>query len=240
MRSRIPTGHRANRLLAALEAEDYAYLEPYLETVELPQGKVLYEPGEMVYHVYFPQDACVSLVNVLEDGVTVEVAMFGREAAFGFVSELATGKAFGRYVVQIAGGASRISIQRLHDVVEARPRIRSILWAFAEALILQTFQMITCNAVHSVEARCCRWILSIHDRLGHDTLPLTHEFLASMLGVQRSTVSVVTRALQSAGLIVQGRGAITITDRDGLERAACECYWKIRKGFEQLLPNSFI
>lgn len=237
MKRRKPTGHRANRLLAALKAEDYAYLEPYLETVELSQGRVLYEPGEMVPHAYFPQDACVSLINVLEDGGSVEVAMFGREAAFGFVSELTSGKAFGRYVVQVAGTASRINVQRMHYIVYSRPRVRSIVRAFAEALILQTFQMITCNAVHSVEARCCRWILSMHDQLDQDTLPLTHEFLASMLGVQRSTVSVVTRSLRSAGLIVQGRGTITITDRAGLERTTCECYGKIKRSFEQLLPS---
>lgn len=234
-----PPDHRANRLLAALGPEDYAYLEQHLETVEMPQGKVLYEPGEAVHHVYFPHDACVSLVNVLEDGTSIEVAMFGREAAFGFVSELATGISFGRYIVQIGGGSSRISLGRLHEAINSRPRIRYLMRAFAEVLMIQTFQMVTCNAVHGVEARCCRWILSTHDRLDRDTLPLTHEFLAEMLGVQRSTVSLVTRSLQAAGLITQGRGVITIMDRNGLENAACECYGKIRRCIQNLLPNTF-
>jgi CRP-like cAMP-binding protein len=236
---KAPPDHRANRLLAALEPDDYAHLEPHLEVIEVSQGRVLYEPDEIVQHAYFPHDACVSLVNVLEDGASVEVAMFGREAAFGFVSELATGTAFGRYIVQISGTVSRISVGRLHEAIDTRPRIRQLIRAFAEALIIQTFQMVTCNAVHSVEARCCRWILSTHDRLDQDVLPLTHEFLAEMLGVQRSTVSVVTRALQASGLITQGRGVITVTNRAGLEQATCECYGKIRRKFQVLLPNTF-
>ena len=237
--SRTAPDHPANRLLAALEPEDYAYLEPHLEVVDLPQGKVLYEPGETVHHAYFPHDSVVSLVNVLEDGGSVEVAMFGREAAFGFVSELATGTAFGRYIVQVGGTSSRINVGRLHEAVNSRPHIRYQIKAFAEALLIQTFQMVTCNAVHGVEARCCRWILSTHDRMDQDTLPLTHEFLAEMLGVQRSTVSVVTRTLQAAGLINQGRGVITVMDRAGLEKATCECYGKIRSSFQRLLPNTF-
>jgi hypothetical protein len=111
---------------------------------------------------------------------------------------------------------------------------------YGEALLAQTFQTLACNTVHAVEARCCRWILSMHDRADQDTLPLTHEFLAEMLGVQRSTVSVVARALQTAGLIRQSRGGITITDRAGLEDAACECYGKIRSVYQRLLPRTYL
>jgi CRP-like cAMP-binding protein len=105
-------------------------------------------------------------------------------------------------------------------------------------LLSQVFQSVACNAVHSVDARCCRWILSTHDRMDSDTLPLTHEFLAEMPGVQRSTVSIITRTLQTAGLITQSRGVITVTDRLGLEVAACECYGVIRRNFERLLPKT--
>jgi CRP-like cAMP-binding protein len=119
------------------------------------------------------------------------------------------------------------------------PKIRQLVLNFTEALLTQTLQAVACNAVHSVEARCCRWILSTRDRFDNDALPLTHEILAQTLGVQRSTVSSITRALQVAGLISQGRGVITITDREGLEETACECYRTIRGRFERLLPGTF-
>jgi CRP-like cAMP-binding protein len=176
----------------------------------------------------------------MEDGDSVEMAVFGREALFGFVSAMVSRQSFGRYIVQISGTASRIPVDRLHDVVSTHPSVRLLFLRFTEALLAQTFQTVACNAVHSVEARCCRWILSMHDRLDQDTLPLTHEFLAEMLGVQRSTVSLVTRTLQTAGLISQRRGFITVTDRAGLEDTTCECYDKIRRNFERLLPGTYI
>ena len=116
--------------------------------------------------------------------------------------------------------------------------MRQLIRNYGEVLLSQTFQILTCNAVHPVEARCCRWILMMHDRAEQDTLPLTHEFLAEMLGVQRSTVSVVTRTLQTAGLIQQGRGSITVTDRAGLEETVCECYDRICRIYQRLLPSS--
>jgi CRP-like cAMP-binding protein len=216
-----PAGHRVNRILAALDPEDYALIEPHLEFVELTRGKVL------------------SLVTVMEDGDSVEMAVFGREALLGFVSAMVSRQSFGRYIVQISGTASRVPVDRLHEVVATRPSMRLLFLRFTEALLAQTFQTVACNAVHSVEARCCRWILSMHDRLDQDTLPLTHEFLAEMLGVQRSTVSLVTRTLQTAGLISQRRGFITVTDRAGLEDTTCECYDKIRRNFERLLPGTY-
>lgn len=231
--------HRANRLLAALEPEDFMWLEPHLEVVAVPRGKIIYEAGEIIRHTYFPHDTIVSLVTVLKDGGSVEMAVFGREAMFGLVSALVTRQSFGRYVAQLSGTASRINIERMHEAVSARPGIRQLLLRFTEALLAQTFQTVACNAVHSVETRCCRWILSMHDRMDQDTLPLTHEFLAEMLGVQRSTVSTVTRTLQEAGLISQRRGTIIVVDRPGLEEAACECYGTIRRSFERLLPHTY-
>ena len=117
--------------------------------------------------------------------------------------------------------------------------MRQLIRNYGEVLLSQTFQILTCNAVHPVEARCCRWILMMHDRAEQDTLPLTHEFLAEMLGVQRSTVSVVTRALQTAGLIQQGRGSITVTDRTGLEETVCECYGRIRRLYQRVMPGRY-
>jgi CRP-like cAMP-binding protein len=233
------TGHQANRLLAALDQADFARLAPFLEPVELPQGKVLYETGETIHHAYFPHDCIVSLVTVLEDGDTVETAMFGREGVLGFSSALVTRQSFGRYVVQLPGMASRIPVARLGEAFDTSPAVRGLLLRFTEALLAQTFQTVACNAVHTVEARCCRWILSTRDRVSGDALPLTHEFLAEMLGVQRSTVSLVTKAFHLAGLISQGRGVIMITDRPGLEEVACECYGTIRRSFERLLPHTY-
>jgi CRP-like cAMP-binding protein len=233
------TDHRTNRLLAALEPDDLAALRPHLEIVHLTRGEVLYDVGDPLRFSYFPHDAIVSLVNVMEDGGSVEVAVFGREGVFGLLAEIATREAFGRYIVQISGTASRVAFERLNEIRNVRPKLRQLITNYGQALLAHTFQSVSCNAVHPVEARCCRWILAMHDRADGDTLPLTHEFLAEMLGVQRSSVSVVTRTLQTAGLIQQSRGSITVTDRVGLEEVACECYGKIRRIYERLLPGTY-
>jgi CRP-like cAMP-binding protein len=232
--------HRTNRLLAAMDADDFVRLEPHLKLVDLPRGQVLYENGEIIRHAHFPHDAVVSLAAVMEDGHPVEMAVFGREAVFGLVSAFISRASLGRYVVEIPGTASRIAIERLNEAVEASPALRQLIRLYVEALLAQTFQTVACNTVHSVEARCCRWILSAHDRVDQDTLPLTHEVLAQTLGVHRSTVSIVARTLQRAGLITQSRGVITVADRAGLEEAACECYRIIRGHFSRLLPGTYV
>ncbi|QRM29990.1 Crp/Fnr family transcriptional regulator [Microvirga sp. VF16] len=228
-----------NQLLAAVAPEDFVLLKPHLELVELRREQVLYEAGEIVRDVYFPHEAVISLVNILEDGGTAEVAVFGRGSAMGLLSGIVTREAFGRYVVQIAGTASRISIERLDEARSARPKLQRLMMGYTEVLLAHTFQLLTCNAVHPVEARCCRWLLMLRQQLQQDTLPLTHEFLAEMLGVQRSTVSVVIRTLQTAGLIRQNRGSITVTDWEGLEETACECYGRVMDLYRRLLrPTS--
>jgi CRP-like cAMP-binding protein len=231
--------HRSNRLLAAMELDDFARLQPDLETFDLPRGRILYESGEAIRYAYFPHDAVISLVAVMSDGVSVEMGLFGRESVFGLISAYISGESLGRYIVQIPGAASRIAADSLKQAVDASTALRDLLRNYVEALLAQSFQSVACNAVHSVDTRCCRWILSTHDRVGRNTLPLTHEFLAEMLGVQRSSVSIVARTLQSAGLISQSRGVITVTDRAGLEDAACECYGVIRRNFERLLPKTY-
>jgi CRP-like cAMP-binding protein len=231
--------HRTNRLLAALEPDDFACLEPYLETIILPAGTVLYEAGEPLRHAYFPHDSVVALVAVMQDGRSAEMAVIGREAVVGFISAMASRQSFGRYIIQTPGTACRIDLDRLHEVATRRPQVCQLLVRAAEAVMARVLQNVACNAIHSVEARCCRWILSIHDRLDQDTVPLTHESLGEMLGVQRSTVSTVTRALQEAGLIRQRRGMITVTDRAGLEAESCECYGTVRRSFERLLPHTY-
>jgi CRP-like cAMP-binding protein len=231
--------HRANRLLAALEPDDFAALEPHLHGVWLQQDQVLYEAGDPLRHAYFPHNTVVSLVAVLKDGRSAEMAVYGREGGLGLVSAVTASPSFGRYVVQASGTASRIELERLHEVIGTRPKVRQLVLRFSEAMMARVLQNVACNAVHSVEARTCRWILSLHDRLDRDTVPLTHEFLADMLGVQRTTVSSITRSLQEAGFIKQGRGVITVTDRAGLEGASCECYGTVRRTFERLLPHTY-
>ncbi|WP_134495742.1 Crp/Fnr family transcriptional regulator [Microvirga pakistanensis] len=235
----LPRDHRANRFIAALEPGDFAILEPYLEVVDLPRGRVLYDTGDTIRHAYFPHDAIISLVGAMEDGRLVEVALFGREGFCGYLGHLINDEAFGRYVVQIPGSGSRVELRHLHEAIRSRSTLRRQVFGYSDALLAQAFQTVACNAIHSVEARCCRWLLSTHDRVDHDALPLTHEFLAEMLGVQRSTVSAILRTLQATGLITQQRGGIVVTDRLGLEQAACECYSRIRYHFEKLLPGTY-
>jgi CRP-like cAMP-binding protein len=231
--------HRANRLLAALEPADFAVLEPHLEIVDLRKRTVLYEVGEPIRHTYFLHDAIVSLVEDMEDGRVAEVALFGREGVFGLLSTFISGEALGRYVVLVSGTASRIPTERMHWVLVLRSRLRRMVAAFNEALLAQVFQAVACNALHPVEARCCRWLLNTHDRMDQDILPLAHEMLAEMLGVQRSTVSTVLRALQTDGLIEQRRGGIVVVNRAGLEQATCECYRKVRLRVERVLPGTY-
>ena len=206
--------HRANRLLAALDPEDFASIESSLKLVDLPLGKVLYEPGDMIVDVYFPHQAVVSLVAVLSDGSTAGSRDVRREGVVGVISAIVSRETFGRYVVQVPGTASRLSFDQAQKVFDQSPSGRSGAPPIHRGVDGQSLQTVACNALHGVEARCCRWLLTTQDRITRDTLPLTHEFLAEMLGVQRPTVSLVTRRLQSAGLIKQGRGVVTVLDRE--------------------------
>jgi CRP-like cAMP-binding protein len=235
--ARKSKSHRSNRLLAALDPDDFAYLEPHLEIVALRRNTVIYETGDFIRHTYFPHDAIVSLVNVLEDGRTVEVANFGCEGMFGLLSALVTRESFGRYIVHVSGTASRIPFERVNEARITRQNVSHIIMRYGEALLARTFQILSCNAAHSVEERCCGWILTMQDRVNQEVVPLTHEFLAELLSVQRSTLSAVLGRLQSQGLIGQRRGAIAVLHRHGLEEAACECHESIRQAFSRLLPH---
>jgi CRP-like cAMP-binding protein len=230
--------NRANRLLNALEPDDFAYLEPHLKIVHLQQRQVLSETGDTLRHAYFPHDTVISLVAVMADGSSAEMALYGREGVSGLIASGIARQSFGRYIAQISGTASQIHIDTLHEVLRVRPNIQRLMRHFTEATMARVLQSVACNAIHSVEARCCRFILTIHDRVDGDTLPITHEFLAERLGVQRSTVSPVMGKLHANGLIRQGRGGITVTDASGLEEGACECYRIIYDTFERLLPYS--
>jgi CRP-like cAMP-binding protein len=231
--------YRANRLLFAMQPDDLAYLVPHLEIISFRKGQVIYEAGETMNHAYFPHDTVISLMAAMEDGSTAEVAICGREGVMGLIPAAVTRRSFGNYVVQMMGTASRISFEQMQMAVGARPGISHLMQNFAEAMQVSILQSVACNAIHSVESRMCRWVLSTYHRTNQTVLPLTHETLAERLGVQRSTVSAIMGKLQAGGLINQVRGGIVITDSNKLEQTACECYRKLRATFERLLPHTF-
>jgi CRP-like cAMP-binding protein len=229
---------QANRLLAALAPRDFAILEPHLERVELARGRVLFEPGDDVVTTYFPcRRTMTSLLVVTRDGREVEAATIGREGAVGGIVSEGHKPAFGRAVVQIGGEALCIPTSHLELAKSGSPRFGDLFSRYADALLAQMMQSVACNALHSVEARACRWLLATQDRAGDSVIQLTQESFAEMLGVQRTTVTAVTGALAARGLIRTLRGRVEIVDRPGLERAACECHRAVEDHFARLLPE---
>jgi CRP-like cAMP-binding protein len=229
---------RANRLLAALSPRDFAVLEPHLELVDLPRGKVLFEPGDDVVTTYFPcHRTMVSLLIVTRDGREVEAATIGREGAVGGIVSEGHKPAFGRAMVQIGGEALAIPTSHLEAAKTGSPRFGDLFSRYADALLAQMMQSVACNALHRTEERCARWLLATQDRAGDRMIQLTQEALAEMLGVQRTTVTAVTGVLQERGLIRTHRGRVEVLDRAGLERAACECYRAVEDHFARLLPE---
>jgi CRP-like cAMP-binding protein len=229
--------HGKNGLLAAFNSDEWEQLHPALDIVQLERKAVLYEAGKPVEQIYFPHNAVVSLVAVMQDGRVAETGTVGREGFTG--SETILGNddtANSRCLVQVAGMASKVPLSTLRAFIDERPHARQLLLAYTRALLAQVLQSVACNATHSVEQRCARWLLMTHDRAATDTFELTQEFLAVMLSVRRASVNVVGNSFQKAGLIRYSRGKITILDRAGLEAASCECYGIIRRVFAQLLP----
>jgi CRP-like cAMP-binding protein len=174
--------HRANKLLAALAPDDFACLEPHLEIVKLRHGQVLCEVGEPLRDAYFPHNVIISLMAVMKNGRCAEMSIFGREGVTGLTAAAITNQAFGRYVVQLTGTASRITVGKLHEVIGARPNIQRLMRCFMEALMSHVLQNVACNAIHSVEARCARLILSTRHQVTQEIMPLTHEFGQTVWG----------------------------------------------------------
>ncbi|MFN4176579.1 Crp/Fnr family transcriptional regulator [Phenylobacterium sp.] len=226
-----------NRLLEALPFEDYALLSPHLTHVELERGRLLYDPGDRIDTVYFPHDGVISLMTLMDNGAAIESATIGPEGALGLMAAVAPRQSLSRAIVQTPLRAGRIGAERLHEAWEKSARLRDLVDKHTEALFGHAIQSVACNALHSVEARFCRWLLTCHDRISSDTMALTQEFLADMLGVQRTTVTAVARSLQEKGLIRYRRGVVDILDRAGLEALTCECYGVIRRTYQRLLPR---
>jgi CRP-like cAMP-binding protein len=209
---------------------------PYLTHVDLERGRLLYDPGDPIDAVYFPHDGVISLMTLMENGAAIESATIGREGALGLMAAVAPRTSLSRAIVQTPCRAARIGANQLHEAWEKSARIKELIDRHTEALFGHATQSVACNALHSVEARFCRWLLTCHDRISTDTIALTQEFLADMLGVQRTTVTAVARALQEKGYIRYRRGVVDIIDRGGLEAISCECYHVVRDNYERLLP----
>ena len=223
-----------NRLLAALPHDALSCLRPHLKPVSLARGRVLCEADEPLERIYFVEVGAVSLVTVFENGTTAEMATVGSEGMVGIGILLGGEHALGRYVVPVSGFAHAIEASRLRSALRVSPELRAACETYAQAFVAHLLQNVACNAAHRVEQRCARWLLMCADQTENDTFELTQEYLAEMLGVRRSTVTVVAGTLQQAGLINYRRGTITILDRRRLEAAACECYRIIRDRYERL------
>lgn len=226
-----------NRLLEALPAADHALIAPHLVSVDIERGRLLYDPGDRIDTVYFPIDGVISLMTLMENGAAIESATIGREGALGLMAAVAPRQSLSRAIVQTPTRALRMGAAQLHDAWEKSPPLRDLIDRHNEALFGHTIQSVACNALHSVESRFCRWLLTCHDRISSDTVALTQEFLADMLGVQRTTVTAVARSLQEKGAIRYRRGVVDIMDRGILEQLTCECYGVITKTYERLLPE---
>jgi CRP-like cAMP-binding protein len=214
----------ANQLLASLPAEAFGRIQPLLESVPLPLKRTLYKPGEIVDYVYFPAGGFVSVVTVLADGRMVEVATIGNEGMVGISAVAAGHREPTLTMVQMESEGHRLLAEDFRREIDRRGALHDVVSRFSHALMGMIMQSTACNALHNVEQRLARWLLTAHDRVGKDQFPLTQEFLAMMLGAARPTVTIVAGTLQRAGLITYRRGQITIVDREALEEASCECY----------------
>jgi CRP-like cAMP-binding protein len=235
-----PARVRGNRLIAALQLlapAEAEWVASQTESVELDIGDVVAGAGEPFRHVYFPETSVFSVISRMADGGAVEVGTVGNEGMAGVAVFLDAAASVNETVAQLPGTASRIESARFVDGAATRPELRRLLNRYTEAYLTQVAQTAACNRLHGIEARCARWLLMTHDRVGHaERFPLTQEYLAIMLGVRRSGVSLAAGALRDSGLIRYSRGAIRVVDRAGLEQSACECYGIVRRQFDRLLP----
>jgi CRP-like cAMP-binding protein len=217
------SGVEGNRLLAALPAADFELLAPYLDRAPFDQGSVLHEPGQSITHAYFLESGLVSLLAVLPDGHAIDTESIGREGAIGLMAGLGARTAFARAVVQMPGSAAQIPVAHLAGAASRSKAVRDMIVHYTDGLLERAQTILACNAVHHVSQRMCRWLLQAHERSGSGTLALTQHCLAGVLGVQRTTVTMIGRELQARGIIKVHRGRIQIRDLAALERGACTC-----------------
>jgi CRP-like cAMP-binding protein len=226
-----------NHILEALPPAERARLFPHLKLVTLPLGAVLYESGDAQRHIYFPIDAIVSLLYVLNDGASAEIAVVGNDGAIGIALFMGGATTTNRAIVQSAGSAYRLTGTRLKQEFERHGELLHVLLRYTQALITQMAQTAVCNRHHSVDQQLCRWLLLSLDRLDSNKLIMTQELIANMLGVRREGVTEAAGMLQRRGVIEYRRGKITVLDRPGLEALSCECYQVVKKETDRLLPQ---
>jgi CRP-like cAMP-binding protein len=227
---------RSNRLLAALPDAEWKRWLPQLEPVDMPLGQVLYEPGSRLAHVYFPTTSIVSLLYVMEDGASAEIAVVGNEGIVGISLFMGGESTPSRALVQSAGKGLRLRADVMLQEFNRAGPVLHLLLRYTQALITQMAQTAVCNRHHSVDQQLCRWLLLSLDRLDTNDLVMTQELIANMLGVRREGVTEAAGHLQHAGLIHYRRGHITVIDRAGLEQRTCECYAVVKKEYDRLLP----
>ncbi len=228
---------RKNQLLAALPEAEWLRWVPHMELVDMPLGHVLYESGSTLSHVYFPTTAIVSLLYVMENGASAEIAVVGNEGLVGISLFMGGGSTPSRAVVQSAGRGYRLAAQVLKDEFSRNGPVLHLLLRYTQALITQMAQTAVCNRHHGLDQQLCRWLLLSLDRLDGDELVMTQELIANMLGVRREGVTEAALKLQERGLIRYARGRITVLDRKGLEKRTCECYAVVKTEYDRLLPS---
>ncbi len=226
-----------NRLLAALPSAVFKRFSSHLELAPMPLGEVLYEPGAQLRHVYFPTTSIVSLLYVMENGASAEIAIVGNEGILGISLFMGGQSTPSRAVVQSGGSGYRLRANILMEEFDKAGPVMHLLLRYTQALITQMSQTAVCNRHHSLNQQLCRWLLLSLDRLSSNNLDMTQELIANMLGVRREGVTEAAGKLQQAGLIHYSRGRITVLDRPGLEAQACECYGVVKKEFDRLLSS---
>lgn len=233
---KLPSNPLANDLLASLPEAEWQRWQPQLERVELKLGQVLYESGTTMHHVYFPTNAIVSLLYVMEDGASAEIAVVGHEGVVGISIFMGGGSTPSRAVVQSAGWGFRLRAAVIKEEFARSMPVLHLLLRYTQALITQMAQTAVCNRHHSLDQQLCRWLLLSMDRLQGTELVMTQELIANMLGVRREGVTEAALRLQKAGLISYARGHIQILNRPGLEQRTCECYSVVKQEYDRLLP----
>jgi len=226
-----------NHLLAALPVEALERLLPHLELVTLSLGEVLYEPGDVQHHVYFPTDAIVSQLYVMENGASAEISVVGNEGMIGIAVFMGGESTPSQAIVQSAGHAFRLPGQLLKDEFNRHGEMLHLVLRYTQALMTQMAQTAVCNRHHSIDQQLCRWLLLSLDRLQDNQLTMTQELIANMLGVRREGVTDAAGKLQRLGVIEYSRGHITVLDRARLEQLSCECYAVVKKETDRLLPR---
>ena len=229
--------HSPNRLLAALPKAVFAAIQPHLKLAQLKLGDILARPGSAVKQVYFPHTAVISLVVDLAVGQMIETAMVGRNGVFSAAAALDGKVCLNKGIVQLAGAASVIDVDRLSSIADEAKALRSLLIRHEQVLLAESQQSAACNAAHLVEERMCKWLLRMRELADNDELMLTQEFLAQMIGVTRPSVSIVANTLQKAGFIKYRRGHIRILNLVGLEEGSCECYGAVKAHYDRMLSS---